>query len=198
MGTNGKTIKEIAEEIGVSKQAVQKRISREPLYTRIQPYISTVGGTKYIAYIGENLIKSTFSENERQPVVDNQPTTLYIPVDSDVYSVLKETIDTLKLQLEVKDNQLAEKDKQIGELTATVKAQAESINADRHNQLAETLIDGKQLIEGRAEPLEQDIKLLKEHCIKTDEKIMQIKERLAETKEQPEIKKGLFSKIFGS
>ena len=84
---------------------------------------------------------------------------MYIPVDSDVYSVLKETIDTLKLQLEVKDNQLAEKDKQIGELTATVKAQAESINADRHNQLAETLIDGKQLIEGRAEPLEQDIKL---------------------------------------
>lgn len=198
MGTNGKTIKEIAEEIGVSKQAVQKRISREPLYTSIQPYISTVGGTKYIAYIGENLIKSTFSENDRQPVTDNQPTTLYIPVDSDVYSVLKETIDTLKLQLEVKDNQLAEKDKQIGELTATVKAQAESINADRHNQLAETLIDGKQLIEGRSEPIEQDIKFLKEHCMKTDEKIMQIKERLAETKEHPEIKKGLFSRIFGN
>ena len=198
MGTNGKTIKEIAEEIGVSKQAVQKRISREPLYTSIQPYISTVGGTKYIAYIGESLIKSTFYENDRQPVADNQPTTLYTHVDSDVYSVLKETIDTLKLQLEVKDNQLAEKDKQIGELTATVRAQAESINADRHNQLAETLIDGKQLIEGRAVPLEQDIQLLKEHCMKTDEKIMQIKERLAETKEQPEIKKGLFSRIFGN
>lgn len=198
MGTNGKTIKEIADEIGVSKQAVQKRMSREPLYTRIQPYISTVGGTKYIAYIGENLIKSTFSENDRQPVANNQPTTMYIPVDSDVYSVWKETIDTLKLQLEVKDNQLAEKDKQIGELTATVKAQAESINADRHNQLAETLIDGKQLLDGTAVPLEQDIQLLKEHCMKTDEKIMQIKERLAETKEQLEIKKGLFSRIFGN
>ena len=197
MGANGKTIKEISEEIGVSKQAVQKRISREPLYTCIQPYISTVGGTKYIAYTGENFIKSAFSENDRQPVADNQPTTMYTPVDSDVYSVLKETIDTLKLQLEVKDNQLAEKDKQIGELTATVKAQAESINADRHNQLAETLIDGKQLIDGRAEPLEQDIQRLKEHCIETDEKIMQIKERLAETKEQAKSKKGLISRLLG-
>ena len=44
----------------------------------------------------------------------------------------------------------------------------------------------------------QDIQLLQEHCMKTDEKLMQIKERLAETQEQPENKKGLFSRIFGN
>ena len=43
-----KTIKQIAEEIGVSKQAVQKRIAREPLCTHLCPHIQTENGTKYI------------------------------------------------------------------------------------------------------------------------------------------------------
>ncbi|WP_312353985.1 hypothetical protein [Aminipila sp.] len=46
--------------------------------------------------------------------------------------VLKATIETLQTQLLVKD-------KQLEELTATVKAQAQSINADRHSELAEKL-----------------------------------------------------------
>ena len=55
-----KTIKQLAEELGVSKQAIQKRLTREPLRSSVAPYISTVGGTKYIEVVGENLIKSAF------------------------------------------------------------------------------------------------------------------------------------------
>ncbi len=65
-------------------------------------------------------------------------------VHSDVYSILKITIDTLQEQLLAKDKQLEEKDKQISELTATIKIQAESINADRHNELATTLIEAQE------------------------------------------------------
>ncbi|OAV74513.1 hypothetical protein Barb7_01980 [Bacteroidales bacterium Barb7] len=133
-----KTIRQIADEIGVSKQAVQKRIAREPLYTCIQPYISTVVDTKYIADIGENLIKEAFNKLEYIQVADNLPTTN----QDSVYSVLKATIDTLQ-------GQLAVKDKQIDELIATVQAQAESINADRKNELAGTLIDGQKRFFGR-------------------------------------------------
>lgn len=109
---NGKTIKQIADEIGVSKQAVQKRIAREPLHSSVYAYIDKVGGVLYIAYTGEMLIKQAFADNKCIQVADNQPTT---NIDN-VYSVLKATIDTLQEQLNVKDNQILLKDKQIEEL----------------------------------------------------------------------------------
>lgn len=158
-----KTIKQIADEIGVSKQAIQKRISREPLYTRIQPYISTKQGTKYIEDIGENLIKSAFSINlsidTSIDVADNRKPDLYIGVhskedvtikepskenshfDGEIIKLLQENIVILQKQLEIKD-------KQIEELTLTVRTQAESINADRKNELAGTLLEGHKLIGG--------------------------------------------------
>ena len=145
MANQGKTIKQIADEIGVSKQAVQKRITREPLYTCIQPYIATIGGTKYIAVVGENLVKQAFLEQQPTSVGIDTPTT-----NDMVVGVLKQTIETLQQQLVVKD-------KQIEDLTSTVKTQAESINADRQKELAGTLIEGKKLMSGAdpSEPEEQ-------------------------------------------
>lgn len=94
-----KTIKQIADEIGVSKQAVQKRLSREPLCISIQPYISTVGGIKYIDTVGENLVKSAFCKNNRQPVADN----LSIDKSDSSLTNFQSVIDVLNQQLEVKD-----------------------------------------------------------------------------------------------
>lgn len=119
-----KTIKQIAEELGVSKQAVQKRITREPLCTSMQPYISTEHGTKYIDENGERLIIEAFSSK------------VYKTVDDNVHEDKNETIHTLVSMLQ---EQLQAKDKQIEELTATIKIQAQSINADRHNELAGTI-----------------------------------------------------------
>lgn len=105
-----KTIKQIADEIGVSKQAVQKRLSREPLCTSIQPYISTVGGVKYIDVVGENIVKQAFYKNRQQPVVDNMSNASIDENTSKttdlqpIIDVLQATIDTLQEQLSIKDN----------------------------------------------------------------------------------------------
>lgn len=167
MAIKGKTIKQIADEIGVSKQAVQKRISRDPLYTSIQPYIDTVDGTKYIAVVGENLIKSAFLGNERQPVADNQATTMYtasIPVfdtlstpnndrNEDIEDEFKLTMSLVEKQLALLEKQndvltkeLEIKNDQIESLMQTLQIQTEGVNADRHNELAETLMLSKEKI----------------------------------------------------
>ena len=56
MGTYGKTIKEIAEEIGVSKQAIHQKRRKEPLSTDLQLFTSIVDGVIYITVDGEELI----------------------------------------------------------------------------------------------------------------------------------------------
>lgn len=131
-----KTIKQIADEIGVSKQAIQKRISREPLCTSIQPYISTKQGTKYIDENGESLIKSAFSDKVYTTVADN--------VHEDKTDTVHTLIAMLQAELEIKNKQIEELNAANKELTSTIKIQAQSINADRHNELAGTM--QKQLI----------------------------------------------------
>jgi len=60
-----KTIKQIAKEIGVSKQAIFYRISKPPLSKSLKQYISKSNGVLTVSFDGENLIKSAFS-NDRQ------------------------------------------------------------------------------------------------------------------------------------
>ena len=78
-----KTIREIAEEIGVSKQAVFKKINRQPLSTELMGLTSTFGGRLMVSVDGEKLIKQAFcAENvgdSRQPStesVNHQPSTV--------------------------------------------------------------------------------------------------------------------------
>ena len=51
-----KTIRQIADEIGVSKQAVFKKIKREPLSTSLQGLTATVDGRLMVEVDGEKLI----------------------------------------------------------------------------------------------------------------------------------------------
>lgn len=78
-----KTIREIAEEIGVSKQAVFKKINRQPLSTELMGLTSTVDGRLMVSVDGEKLIKQAFcAENvgdSRKPStesVNHQPSTV--------------------------------------------------------------------------------------------------------------------------
>lgn len=127
-----KTIRQIADELGVSKQAVFKKIKREPLSTSLQGLTSTVDGRLMVSVDGENLIKSAFlplaPSTSRQPVdgvVDGASTE----VDG-VISVLQATVDTLQEQLEVKDRQLEQQAQTITQLTeALVAAQQTAATA---------------------------------------------------------------------
>ena len=57
-----KTIRQIADEIGVSKQAVYKRFKGK-LHTVCAPYAHTEQGVLYIEEQGETLIKQDFLQD---------------------------------------------------------------------------------------------------------------------------------------
>lgn len=78
-----KTIKEIAEEIGVSKQAVFKKINRQPLSTKLEGLTSTVDGRLMVSVDGERLIKQAFLQENvhfkcqaSTKTVNHQPSTI--------------------------------------------------------------------------------------------------------------------------
>lgn len=122
-----KTIREIADEIGVSKQAVFKKIKREPLSTSLRGLTSTVDGRLTVSVDGEKLIKQAFSQDA--PSTNHQPVDGVVdgqvdgPVDG-MIAVLQATIDTLQGQLEVKDRQIEQQTQTITRLSdALVSAQ---------------------------------------------------------------------------
>ena len=174
-----KTIRQIADEIGVSKQAVFKKIKREPLSTSLKGLTATVDGRLMVEVDGEKLIKQAFSEiapsttdNQLTGAVDglvDAPSTKNAEKTAEVdgvISVLQATIDTLQGQLEVKDRQIEQQAQTITRLTDALAAAQQTAAA------AQALHAGtiqQQLITGEAG---------------TDQ-------------QEPEQKKSWFSKIFG-
>ena len=155
-----KTIRQIADEIGVSKQAVFKKIKREPLSTSLQGLTATVDGRLMVEVDGEKLIKQAFSEiapsttdNQLTGAVDglvDAPSTKNAEKTAEVdgvISVLQATIDTLQGQLEVKDRQIEQQAQTITRLTDALAAAQQTAAA------AQALPAGtiqQQLITGEA------------------------------------------------
>lgn len=119
-----KTIKQIADEIGVSKTAVRKKIANLGLQSSLQKNGNQFAISKDV----EMLIKSTFYEKKsetksqtanRKPVSDKTESSQLV---CDLVSVLKE-------QLRIKDEQLAEKDKQLAALTAALASAQQTAQA---------------------------------------------------------------------
>lgn len=122
-----KTIRQIAEEIGVSKQAVFYRIKRQPLSNALQALMSKENGILMVSFDGEKLIKQAFSDNNRE----TKPSKGHTSFDGEIVNLLSTAIATLKAesemktkQIEMKDRQLEAKDRQIEALAATIQAQA--------------------------------------------------------------------------
>jgi hypothetical protein len=133
---NMKTILQIATEIGVTKQAIFYRIKRPPLSNALQSLTTKENGILMVSFDGETLIKSAFHVETVKSFVAKEPSKENTFFDGEIIKLLQDNILILQEQLKIKD-------KQIEELTATVRIQAESINAAHHNELAETIIDGK-------------------------------------------------------
>ena len=96
-----KTIRQIADEIGVSKTAVNKQIANLGLRSGLRKN----GNQFAIDEHQETLIKQAFSEKSKTEI-ENQSQTENHEV-GDLVCVLQATIDTLQGQLEVKDRQIA-------------------------------------------------------------------------------------------
>lgn len=100
-----KTIRQIADEIGVSKTAVNKQIANLGLRSGLRKN----GNQFAIDEHQEALIKQAFSEKS-QTETENQSQTKTQTENhevGDLVCVLQATIDTLQGQLEVKDRQIA-------------------------------------------------------------------------------------------
>ena len=162
-----KTIRQIADEIGVSKQAVYKRYKGK-LHTVCAPYTHTEQGVLYLSEQAETLIKQDFLKDDRSNGAHTDTHTERsigaVPEQSQeagVVAVLQATIDTLQGQLEVKDRQIEELNARLAEVSAALLA-AQHLHAGTIQQ---------QLLTGEAGADQQG--------------------------QEPEQKRGWFSKLFG-
>lgn len=163
-----KTIKEIADEIGVSKQAVYKRYKGK-LHTVCAPYVHTEQGVLYLSEQAEILIKQDFLGNDRSNGAHAERSIGAAPEqlqEAGVVAVLQTTIDTLQDQLAVKDKQIEELNARLAEVSSVL------VTAQQTAAAAQALHAGtiqQQLFSGEAGADQQE----------------------------PEQKKSWFSKIFG-
>ena len=165
-----KTIRQIADEIGVSKQAVYKRYKGK-LHTVCAPYTHTEQGVLYLSEQAETLIKQDFLKDDRSNGAHTERSigaVLEQSQEAGVVAVLQATIDTLQGQLEVKDRQIEELNARLAEVSAALLAAQQTAAA------AQALHAGtiqQQLLTGEAGADQQG--------------------------QEPEQKRGWFSKLFG-
>lgn len=154
-----KTIRQIADEIGVSKTAVSKQIANLGLRSGLRKN----GNQFVIDERQETLIKQAFLE-KTQTEIENQTQTKTQTENhevGDLVCVLQAAIDTLQGQLEVKDRQIEQQIQTITRLTDALAA-AQALHAGTIQQ---------QLFTGESGTDQQG--------------------------QEPEQKRGWFSKLFG-
>ena len=119
-----KTIRQIADEIGVSKQAVYKRYKGK-LHTVCAPYAHTEQGVLYLSEQPETLIKQDFLKDDRSNGAHTERSIGAVPEQSQeagVVAVLQATIDMLQGQLAVKDRQIEELNARLAEVSSALLA----------------------------------------------------------------------------
>ena len=133
-----KTIKEIADELGVSKTAVSKQIANLGLRSSLRKN----GNQFAIEYQQEKLIKMAFLKNkQREKVNENSVSDEQSQTKSQTANanqsqtenhevcVLQTTVDTLQEQLSVKDQQIRELNARLAECSAALLAAQETARA---------------------------------------------------------------------
>lgn len=125
-----KTIKQIANEMGVSKTAVRKKIENLSLQSSLRKN----GNQFAIDEVQERLIKSAFLQNETQTKITNK---VCEKTETD-FHLLSDLVSTYKQQLEVLNNELDIKNKQIEELNKRLaESQSLLVNQQSLNLIAE-------------------------------------------------------------
>lgn len=146
-----KTIRQIADEIGVSKTAVSKQIANLGLRSGLRKN----GNQFAIDERQETLIKQAFLEKS-QTEIENQTQTKSQTENhevSDLVCVLQATIDTLQGQLEVKDKQI----EKLTEALIAAQQTAAAAQALHAGTIQQQLVTG----DARADQQEQGSKLSK-------------------------------------
>ena len=119
-----KTIRQIADEIGVSKQAVYKRYKGK-LHTVCAPYAHTEQGVLYLSEQAHTLIHPDVRKDDRSNGAHTERSIGAVPEQSQeagVVAVLQATIDMLQGQLAVKDRQIEELNARLAEVSSALLA----------------------------------------------------------------------------
>lgn len=101
-----KTIKELANELGISKQAVSKKLTANFRANHVTTVTTNGRQQLVIDDDGVSALKSQHIANHNQPPTDNQSTTNV--VDNNV-----NLVDELKNRILAQENELSQKNKQI-------------------------------------------------------------------------------------
>ena len=166
-----KTIKELAEEIGVSKTAISKKVTE----TQKKKWFTKIGNQFVISEEGQKVIKSMFiSDKKNQSQTDKQ--TSFRNNENQVY-------DSYFYQ-----EQLLAKDKQIDMLQKLLKEQQNLL--DQQQRL--TLQTNKQIEQLQLE----SNKKVEYDFTQTDQYVSNAATEEKTEPELPQVKKGLFSRLF--
>jgi len=169
-----KTITQIAEEIGVSRQAVYNKIKKEPLSSTLQSFMSKVDSTLHFDINGEKLIKSAFEKEHLSSITVND-------VDSTVkllITTLQDQVTTLTTQNEDLRQQLSEE------------------RTDNREQLQKKDVYIKELTE-KITDLTERLAVLFENSqqLQKNQQLLEVQNIIYDDVET-ENKKGFFKKIF--
>ncbi len=168
------TIAEFAESVGVSKQAIYKRLNKD-----LAPYQKTINGVKCLSAAAIDLFTTPAVEQPKAEKVDYED---------------KQSIKYLLAQLEEKDRLIQQQQKTIADQTEQIKGLQEHI-ITQSAATTEILVKQSQLQENFQILLGQQQKQLQ--SFSTVEAVEQPVEQPIEQPVETPKKKGLFSKIFG-
>jgi len=162
---HGKTIRQIADELGVSKQAVHQKRKSKGLETALQPFTTTIDGTVYISPEGETILKQAFFKPET-PTPSTVSVNDFTPVDGQVdgslhplYAILKAELEAKNKQIEQLQTELADERKHSRELTDRVALLAEQAQALHAGTIKTQLSPPEeQSVEVDAEPAPEEVK----------------------------------------
>ena len=139
-----KTIKQMADELGIDKQKVYRYIKKNHI-DEVHREVHHKKSVKYYNEAVQKQIKLAFLENEvHQEHIKTTSKPHQKHIDEAVVDVLKEQLKTMQKNLDVLHEELKEKNKHIKELTTVIDKHADSVHVDRQKLLAETIVDGQQ------------------------------------------------------
>lgn len=139
-GAQMKTAYRIAKDIGVSYTSVKRKMTSDFLSDYKRHIIKHDDGVTELDETAEQALIEMFKGRAKSPD-EEQENSAEVPQTGD------SNADSLLEVIKMLNEQLREKDAQIQALIETVKLQAESINTGNKNELAETIIEGKTLID---------------------------------------------------
>ena len=191
-----KTIKELADELGVSKTAIFKKLTPE---LRAE-YTETVSGVIQVSPEGEALIRQGFKRKNapqsKQDLLtegDEDPFGRHT-CSKETYDIFNSVLETLKKQLAAKDEQLAAKDKQLAAKDEQITSLAASL------KIAQTNLQNAQTLNVNTITREFEIGLARLEALATPRgffsRFSRRQRRVEKLAGEPNTKKSLLDRIF--